>query len=141
MESIKSAKATGGKNDGRSARIYHRIAVYTVLAGAGGSLGFTIYAGRHNSSFILILLFAAWVVSPFIALLLADAVGRKWSVARRVALHSLMVLLTAGSLIIYSGLWRVPDQKPAFVFLVVPLLSWFVMGTAVLVEASLPNKG
>jgi len=45
-----------------------------VLAGAVGSLGFTLYTGRNNKSVLLIVLFFIWVPSPFIGLLVANVV-------------------------------------------------------------------
>jgi len=110
MESLNSTKGYTGKNDNKPIRLFHKLAVLTVLAGAGSSLGFTIYTGRHNSSFILILLFAGWVVSPFIALLLINVVTGRWSLLERLTLYSLMLLITVGSLVMYSGLW-IPGRK------------------------------
>jgi hypothetical protein len=140
METINTPSLRRTKPDSTSVRLFHKIAVLTVLAGAGASVGFTIYTGRDNSSFLLILLFVGWVLAPFIAFLLVNVVATRWSVLKRLTLHSLMLLVTIGSLVMYSGLWSVPDAKPAFVFLIVPLLSWFFMGTAVLIAATMPNK-
>ena len=139
MESLKSPKVYTGKTDNKPIKLFHKIAVLAVLAGAGSSLGFTIYTGRHNSSFILILLFAGWVVSPFIALLLVNVVTRRWSLLERLTLYSLMLLITLGSLVMYSGLWIPQGAKPAFVFLIVPLISWFVMGIALMTAAFRPK--
>lgn len=140
MKTVKPASSNSRKTETKSIRLYHRVAVLSVMAGAGVSVGFTVFTGRYNSSVLLIVLFVGWVLSPYIALLLFNAVATRWSVLKRLALHSLMILITLGSLVLYCGLWQVPGAKPAFVFLIVPLLSWFLMGTAVLVATSLPNK-
>jgi len=115
------------------------MAVLTVLAGAALSLGFTVYTGRNNNSVVLLLLFVGWVVSPFIALLLVNIVAKRWSLLERLSLYGLMLLVTLGSVIMYSGLWGPAGAKPAFVFLVVPLLSWLAMGIAVLTAAFRPK--
>ncbi len=52
-----------------------------VVVGALGSVGLTLYAGRHNDSRLLVALFAIWVLSPFIAVLIASR--RWWAFARR----------------------------------------------------------
>ena len=128
------------KPDSTSVRLFHKIAVLSVMAGAGASVGITVYKGRQNSSILLILLFVGWVLAPYIALLLVNVVASRWSAMKRLALHGLMLIITLGSLVMYSGLWTVPDTKPAFAFLIVPLLSWFLMATAVAIGATLPNK-
>jgi hypothetical protein len=140
MESTKSPKARPKKVDSKPIRLFHKIAVLTVLAGGGGSLGFMLYTGRHNDSVVLKLLFAGWVLSPFIALLLVNAVAQRWSLIKRLTHYSLMLLITVGSLVIYSGVWSPPAAKPAFVFLVVPLISWMLMGIAILIAAFRPSK-
>jgi hypothetical protein len=139
MEPIKPSRVNP-KNDSKTVRFFHMIAVLTVLAGAGSSIGFTIYTGRHNPSVILILLFTGWVVSPFIALLLINTVSRRSELFNRLILYSLMMFLTLGSITIYSGLWSPPGAKTAFVFLVVPLLSWSLMGAILLAAKLSPSR-
>lgn len=107
----------------RSLSLLRTIALTMELAGAAGSLGLTLHAGRHNDSVLLIILFAAWVLSPFVALLVADMVSKHWPVLTRVTLYCLMLVLALGSLVSYSAVLSPPGAKPAFVFLVVPLIS------------------
>ncbi|HEV8514567.1 MAG TPA: hypothetical protein VGQ59_14895 [Cyclobacteriaceae bacterium] len=140
MEPTKPSKANLKNNDSKTIRFFHTLAVLMVLAGAGASIGFTVYTGRNNPSVVLILLFAGWVVSPFIALLLINAVSRRSELFNRLILYSLMVFLTVGSIVIYSGLWSPPGAKTAFVFLVVPLLSWSLMGTILLAARLSPSR-
>ena len=56
-------------------------ALTAVLAGAGGSFGLMLRAGRRNHSRILMVLMAGWVLSPF----MAPCIGRAWfrSIGRR----------------------------------------------------------
>lgn len=42
-------------------------AMIAAAVGAVGSVGLTLYVGRHNPSRILISLFLIWVLSPFVA--------------------------------------------------------------------------
>ena len=55
-------------------------ALIAVLAGAAGSVGLMLHAGRHNASRILLALFALWVLSPFMALLLVNVISKRWPV-------------------------------------------------------------
>ena len=41
---------------------------FLAAAGAAEAAGFTLYAGRHNPSRLLMTLFLIWVLSPFVAL-------------------------------------------------------------------------
>lgn len=140
IEKINQPSKGQKKADSKSIQLLHKTAVLAVLAGAGGSLGFTVYTGRHNDSVVLLLLFAGWVVTPFITLLLVNTVARRWSSLKRLILYSVMLLITIASLILYSGLWTPTGAKPAFVFLFVPLLSWFVMGIAFLASTFRPIR-
>ena len=96
--------------------------------------------GRHNHSVLLVGLFTIWVLSPFMALLAANVVSKRRPALTRVALFSLALVLTLGSLAAYSGAWSPPKAKPAGVFLVVPLISWIVMAIVIPIAASLSRR-
>jgi hypothetical protein len=110
-----------------SINFLRRIALILVLTGAVVSLILTFHTGHKNNALILTLLFAVWVLSPYIAFLISDVISKNWSVFGRSALYCLMVFLTLGSLLCYSGILRLHGTKPAFVFLVVPLISWILL--------------
>jgi hypothetical protein len=104
-----------------------------VVVGALGSVGLTLYAGRHNDSRLLVALFTLWVLSPFIAVLIASR--RWWAFARR-PLYGVSFILTPSSLAVYlHPAWRPPGSGPAFVFLVVPLASWLLLTMVVVIAA------
>jgi hypothetical protein len=103
------------------------LALVMVSVGGWGSLVFMLRTDRHNNSIFLLLLFMIWVLSPFAGLLVANLVSKRWSVTSRLILYSLMLALTVGSLIFYSGTFSSPWSKPAAVFLVVPMLSWLLI--------------
>ena len=65
---------------GRFLALLHAVALAAVVAAAGGSVGLMLWVGRHNPSSVLLLLFALWVVSPFMGLQLADMFSKRWSV-------------------------------------------------------------
>jgi hypothetical protein len=106
-----------------------------LVVGAAGSMVCMLRVG-HRSGFILLALFTVWVLSPFVALVLADIVSRGWSVRTRATLYSLMWVFTLGSLAIYGTVaFGPPRPKPAFAFLVVPFVSWLFMTIAVPLSA------
>ena len=111
-------------------------ALAAVLAGAAGSEGLMLFVGRHNSSRTLLVLFTLWVLSPFMALLLANAVSPRWPVLTRATLYGAMLALATGSLIIYGYVaLHPPKAQAAFVFVVVPPASWLVLATALSIAA------
>ena len=114
------------------------VAMIAVVAGAGGSVGLMLRVGRRNDSRILLVLFGIWVLSPFVALVLANFVSKRWQVLTRATLYSLMLALTLGSLVLYADVaFGPPRAKPAFVFLVVPLASWLLIAVAAFLSARL----
>ena len=115
-------------------------AIVATLAAALGSLGLMLYLGRRNDSIILMGLFAIWVLSPFMALLLANVVSKGWSELTRVTLYGLMLVLAVGSLIIYAAVALNPPAKLAFPFLVVPLGSWLLITIVISISALIARR-
>jgi hypothetical protein len=99
-----------------------------ILIGSVGSVALTLYAGRHNPSYVLRTIFALWVLVPFVAAI-AIASSPRWDSARRGPLFDgVLGLLTVASLGIYS--WTVfgpPRPRMASVFLITPALSLAVL--------------
>jgi ABC-type transport system involved in multi-copper enzyme maturation permease subunit len=117
------------------------VAIIAAAAGAVGSVGLTLYVGRHNASRILLSLFVIWVLSPFVALVFASVVSKRWPVLTRTALYSAMLVLTLGSLATYGNVAVGSARaKPAFAFLVVPLASWLVIAIVVAAAAFISRR-
>lgn len=105
----------------RLLRVAARIAV---AVGAAGSVAAMFWVGRHNSSLLVMTFFLVWVVVPFVALAVAHAVSPRWSEATRGALYGVTLTVAALSLAIYGRIALGPPQpKPAFWFLVFPVVS------------------
>ena len=117
------------------------VAFTAVVAGAVGSLGITLWVGRHNRSLVLMVLFAVWVLSPFMALLWAGMASQRWAVMTRTTLHSLMLVLTLSSLALYGDVvLRPPRSTPAARFLLVPLGSRLLMAIVVPLAALISGR-
>ena len=117
------------------------ITFIVILAGASGSIDLTVNAGRNNSSILLVALFTMWVLSPFIGLLIANAVSQRWANPIRLSFYGLALIITLVSLAGYSGKLSLSHTKHAFMFLVVPLISWLLIAIVILVSRKLPGKG
>lgn len=98
-----------------------------LVAGAGGCLYLTMRAGEKNKSLLLVFLFIVWVLSPFAALIRINILSKSWPYTPRINLYIFMLMVTGGSLILYSGIYRILGVKNAFLFLVTPLMTWFII--------------
>jgi len=116
------------------------IALIVALVGAVGSLYFMFSAGRKQNSIILLALFTAWVLSPFVGLFISNKISNRWTVPARASLYWLMIILTIGSLVAYSGAFNTPETKNAFIFLIFPLISWFLIVIVFLIARKISNK-
>ena len=112
------------------------VALVAAFGGIIGSISFVLYNGRHNKSILLIALFVAWVLSPFIGLLIADKDSKGWTDIARKTLYIIMLVLSMVSLLSYSGVLSPAGTKTAFVFLITPLISWVVISILVLIARS-----
>ena len=115
-------------------------ALIAVLVGAVGSVGLMLRAGRRSPRLLLVL-FAIWVLSPFMALVLANVVSKRWSVLTRATLYSVTLVVTLGSLAIYGddalGHRR---AQAAFVYVVVPPVSWLLVAIVVPIAALISGR-
>lgn len=136
-----AAKASRRAPEGGFLRLLRAVALIATVVGGIGSVVFLLRAGRRNESLILlVILFTIWVLSPFIALLWANRVSKRWSVVTRTTLYCVTLAVALSSLVIYSG---VVDLRPAgspnvFLFVAVPPASWafiaIVVGMAALIS-------
>lgn len=113
------------------------VALIVVAVGAIGSLYYMFMTGRHQKSILLIFLFTAWVLSPYVALFLADKIAGRWSAFARAVLYWFMIVLTIGSLAAYGGAFNIPHTKPAAIFLIVPFISWLLIAIVAFIARKL----
>lgn len=104
------------------------VALVAAVAGAVGSVGLMFRASQHPPR-VLLVLFTIWVLAPFVALLWANIVSKRWSAATRATLHCTTLIVMLASLAIYGGLVDVkPAGSPnAFLWVVVPGASFMLM--------------
>ncbi len=114
------------------------VALIAVFLGAVGSVALTGYAGRHNmhTPAMLLVLFAGWVLSPFVALALAIFASSRWAAFTRAALHLSAVVVTLASLALYAHVSLALPSPRTAVFVLVPPVSW-LLTAAVLFAAAL----
>lgn len=108
-------------------------AVAAAAAGALASIALQLYAGRRSPEPIVVLLIAGWVLSPFVVLLILNALARRWSRFPHSTLHWLMLLLSAASVAVYATAVVRPltSKPPAFLFVVVPPVALLLATTGV----------
>ena len=132
-----SKQTKGGPEGGFLGRL--RIAaLVAVLAGAAGSVGLMLRAGRSTDERLVVILIAGWVLAPFTALVLAHMLSRRWSASSRATLYYLMLVLTLGSLVIYVG--DALGAPTTAVYVGVPLASWLLIALAVPISAFISGR-
>jgi hypothetical protein len=127
--SIKNFFSTMTKDldGGNKLDLVRSLALGIGTSGALGSLAFTLQAGRNNGSWILDLLFSAWVLSPFIILIISCMLSRRWLSRARISLYIFTIGISVASLIFYGRLLSFSEVRPAYVFLVIPFISWIIV--------------
>jgi hypothetical protein len=104
-------------------KIAQRVAMMAVAISAVSSLALMLRAGRHQRSVILVLLFATWVLSPFVGLVWAHLSSKRWLPFARAILYGLTVAVVFTCPLIYADVaFGRTTLKMGFVFLVVPFV-------------------
>src|SRR5712691_4338173 len=131
---------TPSEGASRTLGVLRAVALIAVVAGAVGSVGLMLHAGKRTPRLLLVL-FTIWVLSPFVALAWANVVSKRWSVLIRATLYGVTLVLTLGSLAIYGDVALEPPRaKTAFVFVVVPPASFLLIAIVVPIAALISGK-
>lgn len=135
---------SGSKGGGRTAAGFlgplRTTALVALLAGAVGSVGLTLRAGRHSPR-VLLVLFTTWVLIPFVALLWTSVVSRGWSILTQTSLSIVTLAVTVGSFTIYGlVVARAARKNPTPTFVVVPLASCLLIGVVISVAALVSRR-
>ena len=129
------------EGDRRFPDLLRTSALIGALLGAVGSVGFVLWAGRRNDSRMLLVLFAVWVLTPFLALLAANLVSRRWSVVSRAALHGVILVCALATLAIYGVFVLGPSNaKSVFAFIVLPPATWLLIAVVVPLAALVAGR-
>ena len=105
------------------------MALVVVTGGAVASLALMLRAGHRQKSLLLLGLFTIWTVSPFAGAVLAHIISKRWSIPARAALYIVMIVMTFGSVSIYTAVaFGYSSAKVGFIFLVIPFVSWLLVG-------------
>jgi hypothetical protein len=115
------------------------IANWSLRLGALVSVALTLYAGRHNPSLLLPVLFVLWVLSPFLGLIAAQRIAHRSPAHIAKAIHAATLVLTLCAVLIYALVDVAPPPHIAFAFLAVPAACWLAILT-LLIAARLATK-
>ena len=135
-----TSKVSLGRPEGGFLGPLRAAALIAVLAGAAGSVGLLLRAGQRSPRLLLVL-FLIWVLAPFVALVLAHVVSKRWSVLTRATLYSVMLVVTLGSLAIYGyDALRPRKAQAAFWYVLVPPVSWLLVAIVVPIAALISGR-
>ena len=110
-----------------------------LVGGAAGSVLLMMRAGARQRSILLMFLFTGWVLSPFVALALANVRSANWQPITRTALYGAMLGVAFISLSIYTLHALIPGMKAGFIYLIVPAGCW-VLITMVLATSAVISR-
>ena len=112
------------------------VALSGAVVGAICAVALTTYAGaRVGSPLVLRLLFAAWVFSPFAAILTGYAFSASWRRSMRVALHTITLVTAAGSSLAYAYFALGTARPATAAFVLVPPASCLFAAVALGITA------
>ncbi len=133
--------ASGERPEGGFLNILRAVALVVGVIGAVGSLGFMLRAGQKTPRLLLVF-FIIWVASPFVALLWANLVSKRWSGVTRVTLYCVTFLVTLVSLAGYSELIPLKPRGAAnsFLFVAIPPASWIFMTISISIAALISRR-
>ena len=135
-----TSRVNRGKPEGGFLGRLRAAALIAVLAGAVGSVGLMLRAGQR-SPLVLLVIFTFWVLSPFVTLVWAHLVSKRWSVLTRATLYGVMLVVTLGSLAIYGDdALRPRKAQAAFWYVLVPPASWLLTAIAVAIAALISGR-
>jgi hypothetical protein len=121
-------------------RFLQILSLTILFIGSLASVVLVLYAGRHNTSGFLNILFSGWVLSPYIGLLIANRISGKWHILTRTILSWLMILISVVSILCYCGIFRLSGTKPAFIFLIIPFVSWILIVAEMVINSIISRK-
>ncbi|SRR5881396_1809438 len=136
------SQGSGEKPAGGLLALLRTVALIAALVGAVGSVGLLLQVGRRkHSPPLLLALFAIWVLSPFVALVVTNVASTSWSVSTRATLYSAMLVVALGSLAIYGDIGLGPlGAKTVPVFVIVPPASLLLIAIVVPIPALLSAR-
>jgi len=85
-------------------------------------------------------MFVVWDGAPFLALGFADLYTARWSAAARTTLYIVTLVVTVISLGVYLDVIIHPRPQPAAPFLIMPVVAWLIMLTAVPMAAYMSGE-
>ncbi len=112
-----------------------------LLLGAAGSVSLMARTGRNQQSLLLILMFTAWVLSPFVGLAVANAMRRRWAAPVHMAIYGAMLGVSFISLSVYMLNTLFTRHQPAAAYLLVPAACWVLIGMAMGTALALGGRG
>jgi hypothetical protein len=112
----------------------------TTIAAGIGSVALVWWVGRGNPSLFLMALFTLWVLSPFVALVIADRLSHR-PASSRATVHCVMLIVGIASVAAYLYVAAKPPRTtPASVFVIIPMVSWGLIVTVVPIAAFMSQR-
>ena len=126
-------------NGGGNLAALRAVSLIASTAGAVGSIALMRRGG--NPPGFLIVIMAAWVASPFLILMWANIMSKRWPALAQTTLYLMTMAITAVTLAIYlNRIMYPPRSTGAFVFVAVPPATWVLMAIVAAITATRLRK-
>ena len=140
MDAERWPRARRERPEGGFLGFFRAAALIAILAGAAGSMVLLFHASQRRPP-LLMIIFVIWVLSPYVALIFANALSGRWSVPARATLYGVMLVVALGSLAVYGDdAVRPRKAQAAFVYVVVPPASWLLMAMVIPTGALISDR-
>ena len=114
---------------------------FIIAIGAFGSVVLVLLAGRNSKQYLLQLLFAIWVFSPFGILWIIKKFSKRWSAFTQSIFYGVIFFITVSSLVLYMiVVINPPSSNLAFPFLIIPFVSWLFILLVLLIATMILRK-
>ena len=116
--------------------ILRKTAFTAALVATIVSVGLMLRACRFNDSGVALVLIAVWILSPIMALALAEVVAKRWPIFGRTTVHGLTLVVASGLVIIYAiDVFAPLSPRRGFPYALVPAVSWVLIAMVLGVAA------
>ena len=121
-------------------RVLRVAALIALAVGTVGSVALMLRTSPNMPSLNIVLI-GLWVISPFVLLALGDFLAPRWPLLHRPTIHVLALVLVIVALSVYQSVaFGPPRPKPAFLFVLIPPISWLAIATGLGVAALVSRK-
>jgi hypothetical protein len=99
-----------------------------------------LFNASEHPPIILRTLFIGWVLVPYIGMIIITNITKKRDEKSQRLIFYSLISLSLLSMIAFTGIFRPENSKPAFTWLIVPLVSWIIIAIILLISKKIEKN-